>query len=188
MRHLALALTLCMAFAAASPAAAATGAGAAASTETQTVDIVHLRVWYEGREIRFLIRNGGSAEITDHVKKSRLQLVPSLQPGPEDGRKQVSLAILELLDLDGQARPAPPGSAQPEANLVDVILLSEEGSVAPISQHRMEIALIDVSTIEAPVDSEGGSSLRPRSCCITCDGVTSCGDCVWTDCGHCCGG
>lgn len=188
MRNLVLVLALALCAAGGAPvtgAALAAGAGAAgaeAETETRLVEAIQLRVRYDGREIDLLMPVGTSGTITDHQRGIALQLVPSMEPSPPDGERQVSLQVLEV--------PAPAEHAGHQFNLVDVLLLTEKGSARGLRHLAFEAEFVGVEELGVPLEfgTHGSEGLRPFDCCVTCNGVTSCGFCVWTSCGSCCAG
>lgn len=95
--------------------------------------------------------------------------------------------------------------------LVSAIVLSDTAGVARFQEGassapsdssddvsaRLLAAALICTSFPVPADNPAYPSsgalptthgLRPRSCCVSCDGSTTCAVCVYTSCGSCCAG
>jgi hypothetical protein len=150
--------------------AAGSGTRADARAGKQSFTAVKMRVVFEDQDIIVMVPVGDSATISSHRRGTTLRLVPTVQPAPAGVERQLALQIFEQLEI---------GDLE-QSNLVNVVHLPEQGLVSDIGDLALAVEVVAISEVE--------QGLRPRTCCITCDGYSACSFCVWTECGGCCAG
>lgn len=143
---------------------------------SRSVPAVVLRLHVGDRPAEVKAPIGSPVRIEDVDTGVRMELVPMLDAAGGGGD-----VVVEIY-----------GPVGGKMNLVESLLLPAAGAVSASHAHLpLRIELVGFEQVElgarpAALDPETGE-LRPRWCCITCDGLTVCSDfCVSHSCGSCC--
>ncbi|MEM7049837.1 MAG: hypothetical protein AAF604_09260 [Acidobacteriota bacterium] len=140
----------------------------AAMSSNSLTSLVTLRVEVAGEISEIEVPLGEQATVGLIADESRyLVLTPTVAPGS----KGIHLAVEAVQEVAGI----------PHRHPVTTGTLGKNRSLAMVGaglRLEVEYAKLTKLSLEA--------TLRPIRCCVTCDGVTSCGHCVSTSCGSCC--